>query len=189
MMTGSWKEKLAPLLEACRKRFPEEKRRLNLLVAAGLIGMVLLCVSEWLPADASSVDLAHQTDEASRQADTQLYAEELEQQLQDLIQAVDGAGQCRVMLTLSAGESTVYATDTEQGETSIRSEHVLLGDTALVERVQAPSIQGVAVLCEGGNNARVQNTVTELVRALTGVGANHITVTKMVTSQQEGGNP
>ena len=63
---------------------------------------------------------------------------------------MEGAGRCRVMVTLSSGEETVYATDTEQGETSSRSEHVLLNDQALVERVQCPGIQGVAIVCEGG---------------------------------------
>ena len=87
------------------------------------------------------------------------------------------------MVTLSSGEETVYATDTEQGETSSRSEHVLLNDQALVERVQCPGIQGVAIVCEGGGSSSVQNTVTQLVQALTGIGSNHITVTKMVTSQ------
>lgn len=182
-MTELWQKKLKDLLKTLRQRLPEEKSRLNLLVAAGLVGMVLLCLSEWLPATAPDAQSVPQPTNTSGQSDGQLYASELEQRLQELIQKVDGAGQCRVMVTISAGEETVYATDTEQGENSSRSEHVVLGDEALVESVQAPEILGVAVVCEGGDDIRVQSTVTELVRALTGVGANHITVTKMVTSQ------
>lgn len=188
-MAEQWKGRLASLLGTLRKHLPEEKSRVNLLVAAGLIGMVLLCLSEWLPAPTPvSSDVPQSVAVASGSSSAQQYAEELEQRLQDLIQSVDGAGQCRVMVTVSAGEETVYATDTEQGESSSRSEHVLLGNEALVESVQAPAIQGVAVLCEGGSDPSTQNTIVELVRALTGVGANHITVTKMVTSQTKGGN-
>ena len=182
-MTEIWTKKLARLLEELRKRLPAEKNRVNLLVAAGLIGMALLCLSEWLPAEPTAASSEQEPAVSSGHSDGQFYATELEQRLQDLIQKVDGAGQCRVMVTLSAGEETVYATDTEQGETSSRSEHVVLGDEALIESVQAPEILGVAVVCEGGADVRVQNTITEMIRALTGIGANHITVTKLVTSQ------
>lgn len=187
-MAEHWKKKIASVLEAVRKRMPEEKSRLNFLVAAGLIGMVLLCLSEWLPSSAPATVSAPQAAVSSGTSSLQQYAAEMEQRLQNLISSVDGAGECQVMVTVSAGEETIYATDTEQGETTSRSEHVLLGNEALVESVQAPTIQGVAVLCEGGADPHVQNTIVELVRALTGVGANHITVTKMVTSQSKGGN-
>lgn len=187
-MAERWKGKLASVLASLRKHLPEEKSRLNFLVAAGLTGMVLLCLSECLPVSDPACASVPQDNVSSGANGMQQYAMELEQQLQNLIQSVDGAGQCRVMVTVSAGEETIYATDTEQGETSSRSEHVLLGNEALVESVQAPTIQGVAVLCEGGADPHVQNTIVELVRALTGVGANHITVTKMVTSQTKGGN-
>lgn len=182
-MTELWQKKLKDLLKTLRQRLPEEKRRLNLLMAAGLVGMVLLCLSEWLPSTTPDSQSVTQPANTTGQSDGHLYASELEQRLQELIQKVDGAGQCRVMVTISAGEETVYATDTEQGETSSRSEHVVLGDEALIESVQAPEILGVAVVCEGGADVRVQNTITEMIRALTGIGANHITVTKLVTSQ------
>ena len=49
----------------------------------------------------------------------------------------------------------------------------------MVQSVQAPQVRGVAVLCQGGGNAGTQRRITELVSALTGVGASHITVNKM----------
>ena len=69
---------------------------------------------------------------------------------------------------------------------------VLLGSgraDGLVETVQTPQVLGVAVVCEGGGNAAVQNRVTALVEALTGVGANHITVAKMASTNEEEGKP
>lgn len=182
MMPQNWKEKLKTALAGLQAHLQGEKARLNLLVLLGLAGMALLCLSEWLPSQ-ESIQTAPQTVEVSKSDDSQSYAAQLEQRLESLIAEVEGAGRCRVMVTLSSGEETVYATDTEQGEASSRSEHVLLNDQALVERVQCPGIQGVAVVCEGGGSSSVQNTVTQLVQALTGIGSNHITVTKMVTSQ------
>ena len=53
------------------------------------------------------------------------------------------------------------------------------GAQLVVQSVQAPQVRGVAVLCQGGDNAGTQRRITELVSALTGVGASHITVNKM----------
>mgnify|MGYP007066793942 CR=1 FL=1 len=55
----------------------------------------------------------------------------------------------------------------------------LAGAQPVVQSVQAPQVRGVAVLCQGGGNAGTQRRITELVSALTGVGASHITVNKM----------
>ena len=112
------------------------------------------------------------------------YEQQLEERLTGLISAMDGAGRAKVMVTLEAEEETVHAQDPERsrdsgGEAS-RSTHVLAGGAAaLVEAVLQPEVRGVAVLCEGGDQPGVQRRVTELVSALTGVGANHITVNKL----------
>ena len=88
-----------------------------------------------------------------------------------------------VMVTLASGSESIYATDTDSDGAST---HVLLGSggaDGLVETVQTPQVQGVAVVCEGGGNATVQSRVTALVEALTGVGASHITVAKMASTK------
>lgn len=178
-MQEQFREKVSAWVQSFRQRMQGDKKTLDLLLLLGLAGMALLCLSEWLPADAEPQEPA-QAPVAQESVDS--YTAQLETRLEEMITEVDGAGRCRVMVTLAAGKETVYATDTEEGENTSRSEHVLLGEQALVESVQSPQIQGVAVVCEGGGDIVVQNTVTELIRALTGIGANHITVTKMVTS-------
>ena len=96
-------------------------------------------------------------------------------------------GETVVMVTLDCGEETTYAADTRTEKTSedTRSSaasqrtHLLAGAQPVVQSVQAPQVRGVAVLCQGGGNAGTQRRITELVSALTGVGASHITVNKM----------
>ena len=114
-------------------------------------------------------------------------AQQLETRLAALIRAMDGAGETVVMVTLDCGEETTYAADTRTEKTSedTRSSaasqrtHLLAGAQPVVQSVQAPQVRGVAVLCQGGGNAGTQRRITELVSALTGVGASHITVNKM----------
>ena len=166
--------------EQIKKLLQDEKKRVNLLVCAGLGGLLLLGFSEWLPqetAEPSSPSAA----QASAPED---YARQLETRLQELITRVEGAGAVEVMVTLECGEENVYATDQQTGTDGTTSvDHVLLGDSGLMETVQTPRVQGVAVVCEGGGDAAVQNRVSTLVEVLTGVGANHITVAKMAATE------
>ena len=172
------REYIAPLAARLRTALADEKQRVNLLVLMGLAGLVLLAFSAWLPAD-----------DAAQPAPAADYAAQLESRLTALIRCVDGAGDTAVMVTLESGSESVYATDTDRDGGST---HVLLGSggaDGLVETVQTPRVLGVAVVCEGGGTAAVQNRVTALVEALTGVGANHITVAKMASTNEEEGKP
>ena len=161
----------------------DDKKRINLLLASGLAGMLLLCMSEWLPAAGQSTQNAAQSSQQSQTAAE--YEQQLETRLAALIRAMDGAGETVVMVTLDCGEETTYAADTrtektsEDTRSSAASQRTLAGAQPVVQSVQAPQVRGVAVLCQGGGNAGTQRRITELVSALTGVGASHITVNKM----------
>lgn len=163
----------------------DDKKRINLLLVSGLAGMLLLlCMSEWLPAGQSTQNAAQSSQQSQTAAE---YEQQLETRLAALIRAMDGAGETVVMVTLDCGEETTYAADTQTEKTSedTRSSaasqrtHLLAGAQPVVQSVQAPQVRGVAVLCQGGGNAGTQRRITELVSALTGVGASHITVNKM----------
>lgn len=172
-MTALW-QRLKPLWD-------DEKRRVQLLAAAGMAGLLLLAVSEWLPAETAAAPPAAETQEAD-------YAAQLEQQMAELLATVEGAGTVRVMVTVSHREKTVYAADTEsRADGSAASTPVLVsGNTAgLVETVYAPEVLGVAVVCTGGDDPAVQASITALVQALTDVGTHHITVAKMAADKEE----
>ena len=172
-MTALW-QWLKPLWD-------DEKRRVQLLAAAGMAGLLLLAVSEWLPAETAAAPSAAETQDTD-------YAAQLEQQMAELLGTVEGTGTVRVMVTVSHREKTVYAADTEsRADGSAASTPVLVsGNTAgLVETVYAPEVLGVAVVCTGGDDPAVQASITALVQALTDVGTHHITVAKMAADKEE----
>ena len=172
-MTALW-QRLKPLWD-------DEKRRVQLLAAAGMAGLFLLAVSEWLPAETAAAPSAAEAQDTD-------YAAQLEQQMAELLGTVEGAGTVRVMVTVSHREKTVYAADTEsRADGSAASTPVLVsGNTAgLVETVYAPEVLGVAVVCTGGDDPAVQASITALVQALTDVGTHHITVAKMAADKEE----
>lgn len=126
------------------------------------------------------------------QAETQEdSAAALEQQLQGLLEQMDGVGRVQVMLTVKSSSESVYAYDktesrtgdAETGDLSRQSQLVTVtqdGDQIPVSRRQeGPVYQGAAVVCDGGGNPAVQLAVTRVVQSLTGISSDHIVISKM----------
>ena len=86
--------------ERVRAALYDEKKRVNLLLCAGLAGLLLLAFSEWLPDSTSQEQPAAAVPTPQNQ---QGYAEQLEDRLQELISHVDGVGRTQVMVTLAQG--------------------------------------------------------------------------------------
>ena len=112
----------------------------------------------------------------------------LEQRLEALLSAIEGAGQVRVLLTVDAGRETLYQTDSrvqsDEGGSERSDDTVLVEDadrveSGLVRQVLEPKYRGAVILCQGGDVPGVRLAVVEAVRCLTGLGADQISVLKM----------
>ena len=146
------------------------KGRTSLAVAVGVLAMLLLLLSELLPGGGTQKAVASTTQTVAVQT-------RLEQQLEGLISQLQGAGRTTVMVTLTTGEETVYAVDTQTGDLQQQETHVLLRDgSALAETTYLPQVCGVAVLCEGGGDVRVAARITELLHSLLDLPTNRICV-------------
>ena len=142
-----------------------------------LIGIFLLCIPGKEPEEP-----IRQTQETVQQQKT------LEQELEDVLSKLDGAGKVRVLLTESSGSETYYQQDEDrmedEGGKQIRSDTVILtdsgrGQSGLVRRVDPPVYLGAVILCQGADSARVKLAVTEAVANATGLSTDRITVLKM----------
>ena len=112
--------------------------------------------------------------------------EVLEEKLSRTLSRVEGAGEVTVTLTVKNGMEQVLASDrttsvSERGS-SVEEETVLVStgsgqDTVLLTQ-KYPTFQGALLVCEGGDNAEVRLLLTQAVSALTGLGADRITVCK-----------
>ena len=112
--------------------------------------------------------------------------EAMERKLSQVLSQVDGAGKVTVALTVKSGVEQVPVTDrstsvTERGN-SVEEKTVVIdtgsGKEAVVRLQRSPVFQGALVVCEGGDRADVQLLMTRAVSALTGLGADRITVCK-----------
>ena len=150
------------------------KRPSSLLILAGLLGLGLIFLSD----SAGRASGAAQEPTASAQIEA--YEAQMERRLTELIERMDGAGQAQVMVTFEATGETVYALDERISQDgSTQSEHVLAGGQPVTREMLLPTVQGVAVLCQGGDDVVVQARVTEAVSVLLGITTNRISVAKM----------
>ena len=163
------------------------------VLAAGLVGLLLLCVTA-LPGGRpkASGGGANPAGESIR-VDLTDYERQLERRLCEIIGSIAGAGETRVMLTLDCGSEPIYATqgksdskyNLETGEESLTAnkEYVIIGSgggqQGLVLRMVEPQVRGVAVTCRGGDDIIVRQAIVEAVTAVLGVGSNKVSVAKM----------
>ena len=167
-------KKLPKLSEKLKK-----DKKLLLTVAAGILGIVFIVISEFIPK--SSYKKA-ETGEQNKNS-VSSYEETLEKRLESIISSVDGAGRVQVMVTLDTSEQTQYAKDEKENsksgdkssEKSYEKKFVLTDDDGgVVLKTTEPEVRGVIVVCDGGDNAAVKNGITSAVRAALSVDSNKI---------------
>lgn len=109
---------------------------------------------------------------------------DISQQLVSILGQIEGVGEVRVMLTVAAGEQTLYQTDTQISENESRIETVLVtdsnrGQTGLIYQINPPNYKGAIIVCQGGDKPSVRLAVKESVSSVTGLGTDQISVMKM----------
>ena len=163
------------------------------VLAGGLLGILLLCVTS-LPGSKSAEGSKNPASESIR-VDLTDYEQQLERRLSEIIGAIAGAGETKVMLTLDCGNEPIYATQgktdqksshgAETGEESLSAskEYVIIGSgggaQGLVLKMLEPQVRGVAVICQGGDDILVRQAVVEAVTAVLGVGSNKVSVARL----------
>lgn len=171
-------------------------KKLTIIVLIGLAGILLLLASEL-------IKLPPKQDAQATPETTQTeynYAEDIEKRLTELVASISGAGKAKVMVTLENGVESVYAADEKQSnersseektggmevneKNSRESEYIILQsngsrDEGLVIKVIQPKIRGVAIVCEGGDSAYVQQRITQMVTAVLDIGASRISIARM----------
>ncbi len=146
---------------------------------AGLIGIVLIMLSDMSIFNTVSKE---KTDEYSYDN----YVAQLENKCENLIEKIDGAGECDVMITLKNSKENVYAKNSEEtqneGSFSSSYEYVLYkdenGETPAMIKQYYPQVMGVAVVCSGADNATVRESIISLLSSVFDISSSKISVSK-----------
>lgn len=152
-------------------------KKYRYVVLVLIIGVVLMSLPDW---EGTKQTAAPEQPKVS-------YVDPTEE-LTQILSQIRGAGKVKLLLTVQAGEKTVYQTDRETASTdnsdSVRVETVLVtgsdrGQTGLVQQTIAPEYRGAIVVCQGADDDRVRLAVIEAVADATGLGTDRISVLKM----------
>ena len=187
MEEGKWKTLSAVWI----RKLSDEKIRNRLLISVGLLGLLLIFLSELGGSENPKVASMSQT------VENEAYIQSMEDKLGKLVEQVSGAGNCHVMVTLEQGTQYVFASENKKviDETQSRdgnenskvqqkdnseSRIVVLEENGvsrpLVETSKEPQVKGVVVVCEGGSSSIVRERVTEVLTTVLGIGSHQVCV-------------
>lgn len=107
--------------------------------------------------------------------------ESFEEKLGAALSKIDGAGEARVVLTLDSGARQVLAQDQNRDGEGYATSTVTVsrgsGQQEVVPlQTVAPNFRGALVVCPGGGDPQVRLELAQAVAALTGLGADRITI-------------
>ncbi len=164
--------------------FLKSNKKALICFLAGVLGILLIFISNLID---------NKNKEESKSTTPQVsYNEELEEKLQKLISSIDGAGKTSVFLTVEETEEYVYAQDNsssykDNSNSSSQNEYVIVdgnnGKDGLLVKTVCPKVRGVAIVCEGGENPKVQQRIYSSVSAALGISTARISISKMTTTE------
>ena len=171
-------------------KYFKSKKGTKALFIIGIVGIVLIGVSSFLPKKKDAVSDTGRTEKTVEQ-----YTVEIEEKVLDIISSIDGVGRGKVMVTLENGVQNIYATekrknsDVQQDEYS-KSERddsqdsiIIIdrgnGKEGLIVTEIQPTIKGVVVICEGGDLEVVKKRVTDMLTTAFNISAKRVCVTKI----------
>lgn len=147
-----------------------------LVIAAGIVLLLLPLGGEENPALGG-------TERQNENGEETFRVEEMERRLEEALSRVDGAGEVTVVLTVKSGARQILAQDSSRsGEESSTSTVVVstgsgTEDAVVLQQVY-PQYQGALVVCPGGGDPAVCLKLVDAVSALTGLGADKISICK-----------
>ncbi len=173
------------------KKLSGNKKNMVLIICA-FIAVVLLVASEFAESEADE-NLDVKTGVSSEE-----YIKKQEEKLKTLLEAIDGAGEVEVMLTLESCYENVYLKDSslktesydkefkeEQEESYIMAKTGSNTQEGVIIKVYEPVVKGVAVVATGGDSEKVKMAIIETVSAVFNINSVNISVEKMKTERTE----
>ena len=103
----------------------------------------------------------------SSQTSSTQYESVMEEKLEKLLSAIDGAGSVSVMISTDGTAKLDYLKNTqtkkENGVEIIEETTVLVNGKPYITKEYYPEILGVVVVCQGSENVKVKMAITEVV--------------------------
>ncbi len=168
------------------KKFIPKKISPKILITVGLLGIVLIGASSLFEGKEKT-----ETVTESEEMSVLSYKELLEEQISEMVTYITGSRKVSVVVTLESGVIYSYADITEESasdktegdsksaESELSSGYITVktadgGEEALLITAEMPSVRGVAVVCEGGDNELLAEKIKNAVMAALDITAKRV---------------
>ena len=152
------------------------RMRMALVIGGALLGIFLLVFGGGFSAK-ESAEKSEETTQTVAEDDLLAYQSYLEERVRLICESVHGVGRASAIVSLESGFESIYATEFKDDDET----YVILGSgssaTALLLGHAAPTVCGIGVVCEGGDNPIVKNELISLLSATFHLSSNRIYVT------------
>lgn len=176
------------------KTFMSSPKRNYIIILLGIVIILSIAFS-----NCSSEEKNETKDTNAKVFNYDEYSLLLEEKIEKIVENIEGAGKCSVMITLEKTEEYVFfteekiSTNTEEetGQDKVKQtiesdkeikagvvENRNNGNEVLITTTIMPQVGGVVVICEGGGNVLVQERVTNAVATALNISYNKVFVTK-----------
>ncbi|MGN1105941.1 MAG: hypothetical protein ACI4RH_04760 [Huintestinicola sp.] len=171
--------KIADKLKELYGRLTGSRKAMTIAAVLGIVGMIMILLSGGKE-DEIPKESVPETPEESVWTD---YCADTERRLEELLSAIDGVGEVKVMITVSSTEEYIYAQAESVNGDKKENEYVTVrtekGEEALLKQVNTPVITGVAAVCDGGKSDRVREEIYRTLTAVLDIPPSRIYVTAM----------
>ena len=170
------------MMKTLRGIFGSSEKRLKLIFALGIAGIALIVLSDFLPQRNARRDSESAVSQTA--GDTEEYRAALQIELAETISQIKGAGETRVMISLSSAREYVYAEKSDldrrsqSGGESLRSqgEPVTIGQSPVIKTILEPKVRGAAIICAGAADPVTRERIITTASALLGIPTTAISV-------------
>lgn len=175
------------LLQRLTDKLKNEPNRLRLAILLGAAGILMIMLSEIIPAgkkaDNSKTEITRVHDHDSND-----FRKQTEKELKELLEQIDGVGECEVMVSVECSTEYIYAENisryseenAERRSEKLDEDIVITENSGtrqpLVRKVIDPRIGGVVIVCEGGGDIRINERVQKAVSTALNISSSRVCV-------------
>ncbi len=157
--------------------------KIGVMILCGILLVLLSCLD--LSGSPEKEQVEKTITETNDDGDNTLitYRNTMEEEVEQMLSNVEGVGKTDVMLTLKASKEKVTLKDHTVDTGKSKEESVLVEDkdhntSPYVVQEREPEIEGILVVCSGGDNPGIQREIIEAISALFSVESHKIKVMK-----------
>lgn len=169
----------------------------KLIIISGLVSIGLIFISNLLGSKPSKTSNVENKDV---QLSSSEYIKSLEENIKSIVSSIDGAGESKVLITLESSVQNIYATEqkknneaTEDRENDtiskikqtndLETRYIKVKDENGAEKALSltqiqPTIKGVVIVCNGGNNPVIKEKIINAVKTALNITSKRVYVTK-----------